>query len=64
MSEGLAMPELERNYAMIDALNAQNSSKIQSGELDLLEYDRAAIEKLVHDYSEKLNSERMLQQNC
>ena len=64
MSEGLVMSELERNYAMIDALNAQNSAKIQSGDLDLLEYDRAAIVKLVHDYSGELERERMLQLNC
>ena len=38
----------------------------QSGELDLLEYDRAAIESIVHDYAEqqRLEKERMQQLNC
>ena len=66
MSEGLVMSELERNYRMIDALNRQSSEKIQSGELKLLEYDRAAIERVVHDYAEqqKIERERIKQQNC
>jgi len=66
MSEGLVMSELERNYNMIDALNAQNSARIQNGELDLLEYDRAAIESVVHDYAEqqRLERERIKQLNC
>jgi len=44
ISESLVMSELERNYKMIDHLNTKNAAKIQSGELALLEYDRAAIE--------------------
>jgi len=39
LSEDLVMSELQRNYNMIDALNAQKSAQIQSGELDLLEYE-------------------------
>ena len=66
LSEDLVMSELQRNYNMIDALNAQKSAQIQSGELDLLEYDRAAIESIVHDYAEqqRLEKERMQQLNC
>ena len=62
----VSMSELERNYRMIDALNRQSSEKIQSGELKLLEYDRAAIERVVHDYAEqqKIERERIKQQNC
>jgi len=37
------MSKLEGNYKIIDALNAKNKAKIESGELDLLEYDRTAI---------------------
>ena len=53
-------------YRMIDALNRQSSEKIQNGELALLEYDRAAIESVVHDYAEqqKIERERIKQQNC
>ena len=66
MSEGLVMSELERNYRMIDALNSLRSTQIQNGELDLLEYDRVAIESVVHDFAEqqRLENERMIQNNC
>jgi len=66
MSEGLVMSKLERNYKMIDYLNAKNNERIQNGELDLLEYDRAAIESVVHDYAEqqRLENERIKQNNC
>ena len=66
MSESLVMSELEKNYKMLDALNLKNRDKIQSGQLDLLEYDRAAIESVVHDYAEqqRLEKERMQQLNC
>ena len=60
------MSELEKNYKMLDALNLKNRDKIQSGQLDLLEYDRAAIESVVHDYAEQqqLEKERIKQSNC
>lgn len=66
MTEGLLMSELERNYRMIDALDRNNSERIQNGVLELLEYDRAAIESVVHDYAEqqRLERERMQQHNC
>jgi len=66
MSESLVMSELEKNYKMLDALNLKNRDKIQSGQLDLLEYDRAAIESVVHDYAEQqqLEKERIKQSNC
>ena len=58
MSESVAMSELKRNYKMIDALNAQNKAKIESGELKLLVYDRDAIEKAVRDYAEQQREQK------
>lgn len=66
MSESIVMSELERNYKMIDALNEQNRAKIERGELALLEYDREAIEQVVHDFAEqqRLEDERMCSKSC
>lgn len=66
MSESLVMSELERNYKMIGALNEQNRAKIERGELALLEYDREAIEQVVHDFAEqqRLEDERMCSKSC
>lgn len=64
LSEKLVMSELERNYKMLDLLNKNNATKIQSGELELLDYDRKAIEDIVHEHAEALEKERMKQLNC
>lgn len=66
MSESLVMSELERNYKMIGALNEQNRAKIERGELALLEYDREAIEQVVHDFAEqqRLQDERIRSKSC
>lgn len=64
LSEKLVMSELERNYKMLDLLNKNNATKIQSGELELLDYDRKVIGDIVHEYAEELEKERMKQLNC
>jgi len=43
-----------------------NNERIKNGELDLLDYDRAVIESVVHDYAEqqRLEGDRIMQNNC
>jgi len=54
MSEAVVMSELERNYAMIDALNEQNRDEILSGEKRLLFGVRKRTNGL-HHVVEELN---------
>jgi len=49
------MSKLEGNYKIIDALNAKNKAKIESGELDLLEYDRTAIISFFYRFSYQID---------
>lgn len=68
MSEQLVMSELERNYKMLDALNAQNKADIDAGNLAPIEYDREEIEKVVHEKAKQQQEQQedggMQSSNC